>query len=148
MPCWPSGTTTTSEQLGEASGGYPYAIQLIGHHAWRASTGAATIDVRHVRTAIRNAHEELAAGLYVGRWEDSSEREREYLAALAGLSVANERVTGGMVAADLMKTTKAVSWVRDSLIHKGTIFAEGEAIRFAIPGMGDWLRGTSSAQSR
>ena len=88
-------TDQAAEQLGEASGGYLYAIQLIGHHAWRASIGAATIDVPHVRAAIRDAHEELAAGLYVARWEDSSEREREYLAALAGLSVANERVTGG-----------------------------------------------------
>lgn len=140
-------TDQAAEQLAEASGGYPYAIQLIGHHAWRASTGDATIDIPHVRTAIRDAHEELAAGLYLARWEDSSEREREYLAALAGLSAAHERVTGGMVAADLKKATKAVSWIRDSLIHKGTIFAEGDAIRFAIPGMGDWLRATTSSRT-
>ncbi len=140
-------TDEAAAKLAEASGGYPYAIQLIGHHAWRASTGDTTIDVSHVDLAIREAHEELAAGLYLARWEDSSEREREYLAALAGLSAASDRVTGGMVAADLKKTSKAVSWVRDSLIHKGTIFAEGDAIRFSIPGMGDWLRATSGSRS-
>jgi hypothetical protein len=138
-------TDEAAAQLADASGGYPYAIQLIGHHAWRASTGHANIDVSHVDLAIREAHEELAAGLYLARWEDSSEREREYLASLAGLSAASDRVTGGMVAADLKKTSKAVSWVRDSLIHKGTIFPEGDAIRFSIPGMGDWLRATSSS---
>ena len=31
---------TVARLLAEASGGYPYAIQLLGHHAWRASSGA------------------------------------------------------------------------------------------------------------
>jgi hypothetical protein len=69
-------TDQAAEQLAAASGGYPYAIQLIGHLAWRASTGDATIDVAHVSPAIRDAHEELATSLYAARWEDFSERER------------------------------------------------------------------------
>ena len=31
---------TVARLLAEASGGYQYAIQLLGHHAWRASSGA------------------------------------------------------------------------------------------------------------
>lgn len=132
-----------AEELAAASGGYPYAIQLMGHHAWRASTGSATIEATHVGPAVRDAQEELTAGLYSARWEDSTDREREYLSELAGLSASEERVTGGMVAQKLGKPAKAVSYLRDRLIQKGTIFAEGETLRFSIPGMAEWVRATS-----
>lgn len=132
-----------AEQLAAASGGYPYAIQLIGHHAWRAAAGSPTIDLAHVAPAIRDAHEELATSLYAARWEDSSDREREYLVALAGLSASGDRVTGVMVATRLVKRPKAVSYLRDRLIQKGTIFAEGETLRFSIPGMAEWVGTTS-----
>ena len=44
-----------------------------------------------------------------------------------------------MVAERLGKTPKAVSYLRDRLIQKGTIFAEGRVLRFAVPGFADWL---------
>jgi len=127
-------------RLAAASGGYPYAIQLMGHHAWRASSGAQEITTEHASAAIPAAQEELAAGLYAARWEDSSPREREYLRALAQLLSLQPRVTGAQVAAALGKPAKAVSWIRESLIQKGTIFPEGDSVRFTIPGLGDWLR--------
>lgn len=133
-------TDGAATDLAEASGGYPYAIQLVGHHAWRVSSGASTIDDSHVPEAIRRTHAELASGLYAARWEDSSEREREYLSAMAHLGAESAPVTGGMVAIALQKTTKSLSWVRNSLIQKGTIFTDGDVLRFAIPGLGRWIR--------
>lgn len=129
-----------SRLLAEASGGYPYAIQLLGHHAWRASTGAATIEEQHATPAIAAAQDELASGLYAARWGDASPREQEYLTALAALLAERAQVTGAQVAAQLGKTTKALSPVRDRLIQKGAIYAEGEAVRFSVPGMATWVQ--------
>ncbi len=133
-------TDDAARMLAEASGGYPYAVQLMGHHAWRVSAGSRSIERVHAGPAIDAADEELAEGLYAARWDDSSEREREYLAALAALSGEHPRVTGAMVANRLGKAPKALSYLRDRIIQKGTVFPEGEALRFAVPGMADWLR--------
>lgn len=133
-------TDSAAQVLAEASGGYPYAIQLMGHHAWRASTGASSIEERHTAAAIAAAQDELAGGLYAARWADASAREKEYLAALAKLCAERERITGSMVAEALGKTPKALSTVRARLIAKGAIYAETEVVRFAVPGMAAWVR--------
>ena len=130
----------TARLLAEASGGYPYAIQLLGHHAWRASTGATSIQERHAAPAITAAQDELSSGLYAARWGDASPREQEYLAALAELLDERAQVTGSQVATQLGMTTKALSPVRERLIQKGAIYAEGEAVRFSVPGMAAWVR--------
>lgn len=138
-------TADAAELLADASGGYPYAIQLLGHHAWRASRGSATIDARHTPAAIEAADNELASGLYESRWQDASPKEQEYLAALADLSRTNRNVTGAMVADALGTDAKAVSYLRDRLVRKGTIFTEAQRLRFAVPGMAEWLRREGTA---
>lgn len=132
-----------AQQLAEASGGYPYAIQLLGHHAWRSSTGADSIEETHAGPAVDAAHRELSDGLYAARWGDASPREQEYLLALADLVAEHPQVTGGMVARRLGKAAKALSPVRERLIQKGTIYAEGEVVRFSVPGMAPWVRAES-----
>jgi hypothetical protein len=129
-----------AQQLAEASGGYPYAIQLFGHHAWRASSEADSIEERHAAPAISAAQQELSNSLYAARWGDASPREQEYLLALAELLTAHTRVTGAMIAKQVGKTTKALSAVRERLINKGAIYAEGEVVRFSVPGMATWVR--------
>jgi len=126
--------------LAEASGGYPYAIQVLGHHAWRASTGSATIEERHARAAAASAEADLAAGLYTSRWHGASPKEQEYLAALAQLLAVHGTAGGADVARALGRTTQQVSYLRDRLIRKGTIFAEAGTLVFAVPGMADWVR--------
>ena len=54
--------------LAEASGGYPYAIQLYGHHAWRAANGHDRIDLAAAQAALPRAQRELESGLYAARW--------------------------------------------------------------------------------
>ena len=136
---------TVARLLAEASGGYPYAIQLLGHHAWRASSGATSIEKRHAAPAIAAGQDELSSGLYATRWGDASPREQEYLAALAQLLAERARVTGSQVAAQLGKTTKALSPVRERLIQKGAISAEGEVVRFSVPGMAVWVQSEAPA---
>jgi hypothetical protein len=138
-------STAACGALAVASGGYPYAIQLMGHHAWRQSTGDDVIDVPHVPAAIAAADQELRAGLYESRWYDAAPKERTYLQALAQLVAGGRSVDGADVARALGKSTSSVSYLRDRLIRKGTIFADAGTLRFAVPGMADWIRQSQGA---
>jgi hypothetical protein len=122
-----------------ASGGYPYAVQVLGHHAWRASSGAARIALEHARDAVGRADRDLAAGLYASRWQDAAPKERDYLAVLARQLAAGEDATGGSVAAALGAAPRDVSYLRDRLLKKGTIVAQGRSLRFPVPGMAEWV---------
>jgi hypothetical protein len=125
--------------LADLSGGYPYAVQLYGHHAWRASTGSDRITRKHAIGAREGARRELEEGLYVARWNDASEREKEYLSAVARLLVGAGEATGGAVAAELGKASTEVSYLRDRLLKKGTLYAEGSRLSFITPGMAEWV---------
>jgi len=130
-----------ARELATASGGYPYAVQLYGHHAWRASSGADRITLDHALDAGEAARRELVEGLYVARWNDASEREREYLTAAARLIVRSGEATGGAVAAELGKASTEVSYLRDRLLKKGTLYSVGSRLSFITPGMAEWVAG-------
>jgi hypothetical protein len=126
--------------LAEASGGYPYAIQLYGHHAWRASAGQSHIDQAAAQQAVQTGTVQLEQGLYANRWTHATNAEQTYLAALARLVESRHTVRGAEVANELGLTTRQVAGVRDRLIKKGTITADGELLMFVVPGMADYIR--------
>lgn len=132
-------TAAAVEVLMETCGGYPYAIQVAGHFAWRASHQAGTITVEHARAALPRIAADLDQ-LIAGRWADASERERGYLVAVA--DVARDRApTGGLVAARLGQPTPKVSYLRERLVKKGTLYVDGAGVlHFITPGMGEWIR--------
>ncbi len=125
--------------LARCSGGYPYAVQLYGHHAWRASTGQDSIDLEAARSAEATARVQLEHGLYANRWAQTPQAERRYLAAAAEVAVAGGPVTGRAVAAHLGVPGQRLSVVRARLIHRGTLTAEGEVLNFAVPGMATYV---------
>jgi AAA ATPase domain len=128
---------TAAELLLALSGGYPYAIQVAGHFAWRASANCPEITQQHAEAARPRIEADLEQ-LFRGRWEDASQRERDYLLALATIA---EPATGGAVAAQLGEPARELSYLRDRLIKKGTIYANGDnTLHFITPGMGEWLR--------
>ena len=92
-----------------------------------------------VLAAAEAAEADLAAGLYTSRWHGASPKEQEYLAALAQLLRTQRSAGGADVARALGRTTQQVSYLRDRLIRKGTIFAEAGTLVFAVPGMADWV---------
>ena len=85
------------------------------------------------------AQRDLASGLYSARWHDSSPREKEYLAALAGLVRDGQRPTGSDVARVMGQQPQAVTYLRARLLAKGTVFTEGRTMRFAVPGTASWI---------
>lgn len=130
-----------AELLAEASGGYPYAIQVYGHHVWRESAGSARISPAHARKAAPLAAADLERSLFASRWEDASPRERQYLHALAELIMMRDSPppAGGDVARRIGLVSTRASYVRDRLLKKGTIVADGPTLRFAVPGMTDYI---------
>lgn len=125
--------------LAEASGGYPFAIQVLGHWAWRASSGRERITAAHAAKAMRDGQRDLARNLYESRWTDASAGQRTYLRALAELSAGDHGTTGADVARALGASTRELSPVRDRLLKKGTLFADGRNLRFVVPGMAGWI---------
>jgi hypothetical protein len=121
--------------LAEASGGYPFAVQLYGHYAWRASTDHERIDMAAADAALPRAHAELERGLYATRWTSASPSQKRYLAALATVADTAGPATARAVADELGRTPKQLSTVRDDLIKQGTLTVEGDELRFTIPGM-------------
>ncbi len=135
--------------LAGETGGYPYAIQLYGHHAWRASAGQDRITLDAARRAARTASAQLERGLYAQRWAQASPREQEYLLALAAQQAEGQPMTGGAVARRLGVVPAQLSQYRARLIEKGTLVAEGDALSFAVPGMAAYvLRAVEAGEAR
>lgn len=134
-------TRAAVDELVRDSGGYPYAIQLLGHHAWRQSHGSDSIDVTAARAAIVRAERELGTGLYASRWHDASPTERDYLTGLAELLTIEPDgfVDGASLARHLGKKPAQLSYLRQRLLAKGTIFTGPSGLRFATPGMTRWI---------
>lgn len=74
-------------------------------------------------------------------------REREYLVAVAELLAAGGPVTGGAVARQLHVAPAQLSSYRARLLTKGTLTAEGDQLRFPVPGMGAYVLKTHDQQS-
>ncbi|MGH7921241.1 MAG: ATP-binding protein [Candidatus Dormibacteraceae bacterium] len=128
-----------AEVLIARSGGYPYAIQLFGQHAWRAARDSDRIGVDHAEAAVRSGERRLLH-LHQERWNALPHRERQYLSTLADLSAGDTPVTGSDVAATLQRSTYALSQYRDRLLKKGILIAGDHGhLRFALPGMQDFV---------
>jgi hypothetical protein len=125
--------------LAEASGGYPFAVQLYGHYAWRASNDRGRIDVAAASVALPRAQEEFERGLYAARWTAASPSQKRYLTAIATVAATGTPTTARAVADELGRTSKQLSTVRDDLIKQGTLTVEGDELRFTIPGMSTFV---------
>lgn len=133
-------TAEAARLLLDLVGGYPYAIQVAGHFAWRESHNSNHITKIHAQQAAPRIATDLRQ-LFVSRWADASPREREYLRAIAEAErTQSNPPTGGQVAALLNQNAKAVSYLRDRLLKKGTIYQDGTGgLHFITPGMGAWI---------
>jgi AAA ATPase domain len=125
--------------LAQASGGYPYAVQLYGHHAWRASLERERIDLAAAEAALPRVQKELERGLYAARWAAASPMQRQYLVAIATVAAHGQPATTRNVAAELGRQPKQLSTVRDDLLKQGTLTTDDGELRFTIPGMSAYV---------
>ncbi|HEY6593325.1 MAG TPA: ATP-binding protein [Asanoa sp.] len=132
--------------LYEKSGGYPYFVQAYGKATWdhapRSPIAAADVNV-----AAPEAEAELAVGFFGSRFERATPAEREYMRAMAALSVAGAgddmdlAVPTAEIARSLDRKPASLSPARDALIKKGLIYSgERGTVAFTVPHFGRYLR--------
>ncbi|MFY1688868.1 ATP-binding protein [Plantactinospora sp. WMMB782] len=152
--------------LYEKSGGYPYFVQAYGKATWD-SAPRSPVTAADVRVAAPEAEAELAVGFFGSRFERATPAEREYMRAMATLSLVEtpegEDGTGGdgtgggtggglrddldaavstaEIARSLGRKPASLSPARDALIKKGLIYSgERGTVAFTVPHFGRYLR--------
>ena len=102
-----------------AAGGYPYFVQLGGHHAWEHATDPDRITGQDALSACRQINDN-ANRMFRDRWARLGPAQREYLATVA-ISVLEapqlNSVATRHIAAVLGKQHSELTRVRSSLIN-------------------------------
>lgn len=137
--------------LYEKSGGYPYFVQAYGKTTWDHAPRS-PITAADVRVAAPDAEAELAVGFFGSRFERATPAEREYMRAMAALSLVDGADDGARddmdaavptaeIAHALGRKPASLSPARDALIKKGLIYSgERGTVAFTVPHFGRYLR--------
>lgn len=137
--------------LYEKSGGYPYFVQAYGKTTWDHAPRS-PITAADVRVAAPDAEAELAVGFFGSRFERATPAEREYMRAMATLSLIDGTDVGtpddmdaavptAEIARALGRKPASLSPARDALIKKGLIYSgERGTVAFTVPHFGRYLR--------
>jgi hypothetical protein len=143
--------------LYEKSGGYPYFVQAYGKATWDHAPRT-PVTAADVRVAAPEAEAELAVGFFGSRFERATPAEREYMRAMAGLSLVegataadvpdggprddmDAAVSTAEIARSLGRKPASLSPARDALIKKGLIYSgERGTVAFTVPHFGRYLR--------
>lgn len=112
--------------------GYPYFLQEYGKQAWNVAEGP-RIDRADVVAASTLAQDDLDHGFFRARIDRTTDAERDYLRAMAGLGGPGPYRSGD-VSASMGKTTGQTGPVRDGLIKRGLCYSPryGE-VAFTVP---------------
>jgi hypothetical protein len=125
----------------EATGGYPFLIQLIGYQLWRqAEINDLALETDNVSDAIAAARRRHEMTVIEAALSTTSEKDRDFLHAMA-------EDDGPVAAGDIGKRLNAKSNVvanyRARLIAAGLIEAPAYGkVDFSIPGLREYLRKT------
>lgn len=115
----------------EASNGYPAHLQLFAHATWIAAAGPDQITLADVETALPQVAAQLERRTLGPRWDRISDRQMEFLAALA---LHGGRASTATIATTLGRTQQDLSWLREELIEEGDIYAPKRGqLAMAVP---------------
>jgi hypothetical protein len=125
------------EAAAEASGGYPFMVQLVGYHAWRRADGD-VITREIVQQGIEAAKDRLGRLVHGTALKDLSDVDRQFLEAMAADS-------GASMLADLAermdRPLNYLAVYRARLLEGGIIRTAGRgAVDFALPFLREYLR--------
>lgn len=141
VPIRAAGRTITEEALQIAvngTGGYPFMIQLVGLHAWRAESDAAEIDARQARRGVDQAHRKVGQLVHASALADLSAVDRSFLAAMAHDDGPSRM---GDIAGRLGVDAAYAGQYRLRLIAAEVIEPRGHGlVTFTLPGLRDYLR--------
>lgn len=122
-----------------ASTGYPFMVQLIGYHAWRAASGnPVTVTTGDMIIGIAEGERRLPALVLGPMWRSMSDMDRQFALAMAdddGESAVAD------IAQRLDRSSSYVSTYRQRLIRAGFIRRTRHGhVEFAHRTTRDWLR--------
>lgn len=122
----------------EETQGYPFYLQVWGYHAWEIAPQS-PISARHAREATRLATAELDRGFFKVRLDRLTQRQQEYIRAMAELG--DRPATSTEVAHVLGISVKQAAPIRDEIIKKGMAYSPQRGrIAFTVPQFGSFLR--------
>jgi DNA-binding CsgD family transcriptional regulator len=125
------------DEATEATGGYPFMIQLVGYHVWRKADGD-VIELDAVRAGVPAARKRLGSTVHESAIADLSEVDRTYLLAMAQ---DEGRSSTSQVARRMHVSPHYASTYRGRLIAAGVIEPAGRGyVDFAIPYLREYLR--------
>lgn len=141
VPVRQAGRDITPDALQVAvagTGGYPFMIQLVGLHAWRADSTAATIDVDQARRGVDQARRKVGQLVHASALADLSDVDRSFLAAMAHDDGPSRMAD---IAARLGVDATYAGQYRLRLIAAEVIEPRGHGlVDFTLPGLRDYLR--------
>ncbi len=131
-------TDAALELLVHETDRYPHFIQEWGKQSWFTASQS-PITAEDVRRAQGLVIESLDEGFFKLRSDRATEREREYLAAMARPGHGPYR--SGDVARSMGVKPASLGMFRDNLIRKGLIYAPDHGlIDFTVPHFDDYMR--------
>lgn len=131
-------TPEALEAATEATGGYPFMIQLVGYQVWAKARQSDVIGLDDVRMAIPAARKRLGSTVHETTLADLSAVDRTYLLAMAH----EGGPTATRLIADRMgESIHYANVYRARLIDAGVIEPAGRGrVDFAIPYLREYLR--------
>lgn len=133
--------TILDEALGaaaRATQGYPFMVQLVGYHSWRAARGVDTVTAEHVEEGVQAAARRVGRLVHEPALSELSGIDRTFLAVMAQ-DEGPSRVRD--VADRLGVDGSYASVYRARLIKAEMIHARGwGVVDFTLPSMREYLR--------
>jgi AAA ATPase domain len=128
---------TAVKEVIKQTQGYPYFLQQWGHEVWNIAAKS-PITLVDVEKATQLAIANLDKNFFRVRFDRLTNREREYLLALARLGEGTKR--SGDIAEQLGVKVQSVAPFRSSLIKKGMIYSpEYGDTAFTVPLFGNFM---------
>lgn len=120
---------------------YPAHLQLFADEAWRSAPGPDIITRADLSMNAPAVLDRLEQQTFSPRWEELSDRAREYLTVVAVIEHERGHATTGEVAGVLRRATSSLSDIRASLITEGDLYAPRyNQIALATPLFGEFAR--------
>lgn len=127
------------DTVARASAGYPYAVQVYAHAAWRAAPPGDQITLDAARAGVRTGLEQMSR-LYRSRWDGLTERQKQYMGVLAHLAPNGAAVPTSTVASAL--GDPITSWSGDLAAlrdRQGAVVHSKRRVRPSLPGWSRWI---------
>jgi hypothetical protein len=126
-----------ADQVVSAANSYPPHLQLFAARAWEQAAGPSSITQNDVDKAIPIAVQELVETVLMPRWRGLSDRQMEFLAALALLGGSSSM---GRIAALLQTSVSGIAWIREQLLKDGDIYSPRRGIvALTVPVFADFV---------